>query len=241
MKYYFDLLKNDIKKMSLREHGYYWVLPLVILSILITFYFSGVPTLEEFVCPKENWEWGILENIQLTIILAMFILAIYAFLKKKVTLQKWGFGLIALFAVFIFLEEIDYGAHFAQLIGGEQEIILKQYIPKNIHNQGNNAKLFKRSVYVFMLLLFVIAPFLKLKTENPYIKYLIPKPRIVIVAVLAIIIDLVPRLIVYFGIFEDGGLGTNIGEFSEVIVYHIFLIYLTQLIFENELLLGKKS
>jgi len=92
-----------------------------------------------------------------------------------------------------------------------------------------------------MLLIFVIAPFLKSKIENPYIQYLIPKPRIVIVALLAIVADLVPRLIVTLGILEDGGLGVNIGEFSEIMVYYIFLIYLIQLIFENQLHIEKKK
>ena len=221
--------------MSKKEHTYYWIIPTLLLSVLMVFYFSKIPALVEFVCPKENWEWGILENIQLGIIAFMIILSVYAFLNKKVALQKLGFGFVAFFAVFVFLEEIDYGAHFAQLIGGEEEIILKEYIPHNIHNLGNNAKLFKRSVYLIMLLIFVIAPFLKTRIENPYIQYLIPKPRIVIVAMLAIAADLVPRLIVALEILEDGGLGVNIGEFSEIMVYHIFLIYLIQLIFENQL------
>ena len=227
--------------MSNKEHTYYWIIPTVLLSILMVFYFSGIPALVEFVCPKENWEWGILENIQLGIIAFMFILSVYAFFNKKVRIQKLGFGFIVFFAIFVFLEEIDYGAHFAQLIGGEEEIILKEYIPHNIHNLGNNAKLFKRSVYLIMLLIFVIAPFLKSKIENPYIRYLIPKPRIVIVALLAIVVDLVPRLIVTLGILKDGGLGVNIGEFSEIMVYYIFLIYLIQLIFENQLQIDMKA
>ena len=236
MKSYFELLLSDVKKMSFKEHFFYWILPAVLLSILMVFYFSGVPVLVEIVCPKENWEWGILENIQLAIILAMMVLSFYAFPRKKVPIQKWGFFLIGLFALFVFLEEIDYGAHFDQLIGGEEGTAVSQYIPeRNIHNRGNNAKLFKRSIYFVMALIFVIAPFLKSKFKNPYILYLIPSPRIVIVAILSIVSDLVPRLIVVLEILPDGGLGVNIGEFSEVMVYYIFLIYLIQLIFVNQL------
>ncbi|MDH3243797.1 MAG: hypothetical protein OEM26_04205 [Saprospiraceae bacterium] len=50
----------------------------------------------------------------------------------------------------------------------------------------------------------------------------------------AIIADLVPRLLVELDIFKDGGLDVNIGEFSEIIVYQIFLIYLLQVIYEKD-------
>ncbi|MCW5515666.1 hypothetical protein [Muriicola sp. Z0-33] len=236
MKSYLNLLKSDINKMTRQEHLYYWVIPITVLSILMIFYFSKIPALVEFVCPKENWEWGILENIQLVIIFCILIFAFRSFLKSEDSILKVGFLFISLFAVFVFLEEIDYGEHFAQFLGGEKEEFLSKYIPdKNIHNRGNNAKLFKRSVYLVMGLIFVIAPFLNSKFKHPYLKYLIPKPRIIIVAVLAIISDLVPRLLVGLNILEDGGLGVNIGEFSEIMVYYIFLIYLVQLIYIKQL------
>lgn len=226
------LLKVDINEMSMREHLYYWMLPILVLGILMVFYFSGVPQLVEIVCPTENWEWGILENIQLLIILGIFSLSVYSAMTKQAALQKVGFGFIAFFALFVFLEEIDYGAHFNQLLYGEKRSLLRDLTGVgNIHNQGNNARIFKRSVYGIMALLFVISPFLNSRKLHPIIQYLIPKPRIVIVAILAIVSDLVPRLLVDLEIFEDGGLGTNIGEFSEVMVYTIFLIYLIQIVF----------
>lgn len=221
--------------MSAKQHAFYWIIPTVLLGILMVFYFSGVPTLVEIVSPEENWEWGLLENLQLLIILGIFVVSVYACLSKKAPFLKFGFCFTAFFALFVFMEEIDYGAHFAQLMGQEVDNPLREYIGgTNIHNQGNNAKIFKRSVYLLMALIFVIAPFLKSKIQNPYILYLIPKPRIVIVAVLTIVSDLVPRLIVELGILKDGGLGVNIGEFSEIMVYYIFLIYLLQLLSKNQ-------
>ncbi|WP_149276830.1 hypothetical protein [Pareuzebyella sediminis] len=239
MKSYINILLQDIKKITFKEHLYYWILPLLVLTILMTLYFSGIPQLVQLVCPSENWEWGILENLQLVIILIILIFSIYGFINKKNRILKLGFAFVVVFSVFILLEEMDYGAHFAQLIGGEKEVILKQYIPHNIHNVGNNAKLFKRVVILIMALIFVVAPFMESKVENPYILYLIPKPRIIIIAVLTIAADLIPRLIVAYDIFEDGGLGVNINEFQELMVYYIFLIYLLQLIFDKQLQLKK--
>lgn len=226
---------SDIRNMSRKEHLYYWIVPMIVLGICMVFYFSGIPALAHIICPPGNWEWGFIENLQLLIILAIFVLSARAFTTKKEKLLKWGFGLIALFAIFILLEEMDYGEHWAQLIMGVDKVFAEEFIPiDNLHNRGNNAKIFKRSIYGVMLAIFVIAPFIKSRFKNKYVRYLIPRPRIVLVAALAIITDLVPRIIVLSKWREDGGFGVNIGEFSEVVVYHIFLIYMIQLIYVNK-------
>jgi len=205
------------------------------------FYFSEVPVLVNFIAPKENREWGILENLQLVIIFCIFLLSIYGSFKKARLLQKLGFCFVAFFAIFIFLEEMSYGVHLSQLLGGSEETYLSKYIPNNgIHSQGNNALLFKRTVKIIMALIFVIAPFFKSKIKNPYIRYVIPLPQILILAFLTLLVEYVPRLIVAFELRKDGGLGRNIAEFSEVMVYYIFLIYLIQLIFVNQLQIEKK-
>lgn len=66
---------------------------------------------------------------------------------------------------------MDYGTHFVQLIkGGEKHSYLKDLTGfSNIHNQNDNAKYYKRAVYIVMLLIFVIAPFLRKSINNRYI------------------------------------------------------------------------
>lgn len=218
----------DIKRMSRKEHIYYWILPLLVIGVCVLFYFSGNPTLVAIVCPPLNWEWGILENLQLAILIGIFIVSTRTAFQKKDRILKLGFGLIAVFSVFVFLEEIDYGTHFYQLIKGHERSGIDYHV-KSLHNYGSNAKIIKRSVYLIMALIFVMAPFLKSSLKNPYLKFLLPSPRIILVAILTIASDLVPRLIVTLEIRSDGGLGVNIGEFSEVMVYYIFLLYVIQL------------
>jgi len=226
---------NDIKKMSTKEHSYYWIVPSVLMSVFMIFYFSEVPPLVSLICPPANREWGLLENLQLVIIFCILLLSIYAFLKTTNIIQKLGFIVIGCFTLFIFLEEMDYGKHFAQLIGGQTESYLMQYIPdKSIHGQGNNAINFKRIVKIMIILIFIISPFLKSRIKNPYLQYLIPQARIAIVAVLTIVVLYVPRYIVESGLRKDGGLGRNIAEFSEVMMYYVFLIYLYQLVFVKQ-------
>lgn len=231
-----NILINDIKEMSFRQHLYYWLIPFTILAVFIVFYFSGVPQLVNFICPPTNWEWGILENIQLTIIVFIFGFSIFGVIKNNDLIIKSIFICIAILSIFIFLEEIDYGAHFVQLFKGEKNSFIKDLTGSfNIHNRYDNAKYYKRSVYGIMLFIFVIAPFLANSFKNQRILFLIPQPKILIVAALCIIIDLLPRIIVKFNILQDGGLGVNIGEFSEITVYYIFLIYIYQLVFKNKL------
>ena len=69
----------------------------------------------------------------------------------------------------------------------------------------------------------------------PLLQYLAPKKLIIGTAIITILSDLIPRLTVVLNIREDGGLGTNIGEFSEVMVYYIFALYVYELVFVRHL------
>lgn len=230
-----EILVSDIQKMSLREHLYYWIIPLFVLAICFLFYFSENPQLVSIICPPKNREWGLLENLQLVIISLIFIRSLRTSRKVGNSIVKWGFRAIAVLALFVFLEETDYGAHFGQLIMGNEDSEATRILSfKNVHNLGNNAKIFKRSVYLIMAMTFVIAPFLKPILKNKYVNYILPYPRIIIIALLTIVSELVPRLTVYYNLREDGGLGVNIGEFSEIMVYYIFLIYIIQLSSKQE-------
>ena len=234
-------LTSDLKGMSRKEHFWYWIFPVVLLSVLMAFFFSGVPALVEMVNPKMvhpemNKEWGLLENIQLVVVAVILGVSVYASIEKKPILQKVGFGLISVFALFVFLEEIDYGSHLVEYITGTGKSQLARLTGVyNLHNYApSTAKIFKRSVYVLMLLLFIFAPFLRNSFQNRIITYLIPHPKIVIVALLTIVCEVLARVLVPLNGLQFEELGMDIGEFSEIMVYCVFLIYLWQLIFEKE-------
>lgn len=209
-------------------------------------FFSGVPDLVKLVNPKMvhpemNKEWGLLENIQLVVIAVILGVSVYALIKKEPLLQKVGFGLISLFAVFVFLEEIDYGSHLTQYLTGAGESQLAKVTGVyNIHNYApSTAKIIKRSVYVLMLVLFIIAPFLKNVFQNRILIFLVPRPKIVIVALLTVLCEVAARALVPLNNLKLEELGMDIGEFSEIMVYYVFLIYLWQLVFEKEWVAAK--
>lgn len=222
--------------MKLNEHRKYWILPLCILVPLLIMYFSEVPWAVEIVCPAVDWELGAPENIQLFLLLLIFIVSIYGIRKKEIKLEKLVFVCLAVFTLFVFLEEIDYGLHFLKYFEGHTDTAFRKLTNRvNVHNLGNNAKLFKRSIYPLMGTLFIVTPLLKNRVNHSLLKYLIPNKGIIITAIITILSYIIPRFLVDFNIFKDGGLGVNIGEFSEIMVYYIFLIYLYEIVFKKKL------
>jgi len=222
-----ELLVEDARSMGRREHLWCWVLPSLFTAVALVFYFSGLRPLVQIVCPEENREWGLLENTQLLILVAIGTVALRALRRARLRAWRWGLVLVAAFALLVCLEEMDYGAHFVQLVSGRRESYLDKAIGVyNLHHQGASDKIIKRSAYGIMLLGFVIAPFLSRRLRSPWLLDLVPRPRLVITTAVALLSDLIPRSLVGFGILPDGGLGKNIGEFSEVLVYYVFLLYL---------------
>lgn len=217
-------------------HLRFWIIPLLLLVPLLAMYFSGVKWMQELVCPSINWEFGIVENIQNLLLLMILTINIIAIIKKEKQIEKIVFILLSLFTLFVFLEEIDYGAHFLRYFQGHSDTMFHELTGKaNIHNMGNNAKIFKRSIYPLMLGLFIISPLIINKFKNPIFRYLIPHSWFVITAFITILSYIVPRLLVDLNILEDGGFGVNIGEFSEMMIYYIFFLYLYEVIFEKKL------
>ena len=215
---------------------YYWTLPVIVLVPQIIMYFSGVRWAVEIVCPSINREFGTIENLQLITLLFMAGTSFWAAAKKQNTLERIGFALLGVFSVLVFFEEMDWGAHYAELWYGNKSTVFSDIVGQtNIHNQGDNAKWFKRPVYLIMAALFIFLPYFKEKLGHPIFQYLTPKKLIVGTVIIALLSDLIPRFIVKWGILPDAGLGVNIGEFSEIMVYYTFALYVFEIATEKTL------
>jgi hypothetical protein len=169
-----------VKNLQLR----YWIIPFLTLIVLIGMYFSGVKWAQEIICPTVDWELGIVENIQLALLLLIFIVAVIAVKKKKLKIERFAFLVLSVFSLFVFLEEIDYGNHFLMYFKGQDNTVFSDLTGKlNVHNMGNNAKLFKRSVYPLMGILFMVAPLVRDRISNPLLRYLLPCKWIITTAI----------------------------------------------------------
>jgi len=223
--------------MNRMDHLLLWGAPFAGLLVSLMLYFSGDPTLAGLVAPALNWEWGIIENLQALLVLLMCGLAVKGAIRANDGLIRAGFLFLIIFSVFVFVEEIDYGAHYRHFFTGQKESYLDSLTGTyNLHNQGNNAKLFKRPVYGLICLIFLVSPYIgRLNSRNPlrrlvesnrYFPIIVPLPRMALLVGVLIFADLVPRAVVFSGLREDGGFGVNIGEFSELIMYYLFYRYL---------------
>jgi hypothetical protein len=205
-----------------------------VLLPLLVFYFIGLDWATNIVAPRGSWEVGPIENIQLILLLGIFVLSIIGLIRKKLVLEKVIFLFIGLLSLFVFFEELDYGYHYLVFFEQDGTTPFKEVFgTKNFHNRGNNARLFKRPIYPFMFLLFMVGPYYREKIKNQTLKYLIPAKPIIITAILTLVSYVAPRLLVDFNILEDGGMGVNIGEFSEIMVYYLFFLYLYEIIYER--------
>jgi len=236
---FYKLLKDDLSSMSSKENFWYWIFPCLLLILLMTFYFLGTPFLVELVVPNSNREYGLLENIQLVLILGIIIISFYVIFTGHALLQKLGFVLLGLLAMFIFLEEMDYGDHFIKYFtnGEQRSIYFEKFGEVNVHNQGGDILTYmRRTPYVIIFMLFTIFPFVNKKYFNPIFSYVVPKPRMALMTILFIFAYFTPRLLINYHIFDEGslGIGGNIGEFTEMIVYYIFLMYTYHLVIDKK-------
>lgn len=190
----------------------YLVIPVGVSLALMTMYFSNSVVLQRIVCPKPppmfpgSWcEFGLLENLENALVLAIFAAACIGAAWKRLRVERTGFALLALFAIFVFLEEIDYGLHFYRYLTHDHDFEwflpfsewpahLKSSIdittaPFNLHNRCDVTKIMKQVVIVLIVLLFVVAPFVGPRLKNRWARYLSPDKYAIFTAIAMLLLS----------------------------------------------------
>lgn len=212
-------------------------IPVGINLLLVGMYFSGIPFLQHIVVPdmpyvKQQREFGLLENLQNIYLLAMAGMAAYAIKTKPYVWEKIAGVIYFLFACFVFLEEIDYGLHWIEYLN---DTPITEALPnddRNWHNDGQRTSIMKDLVTLSCAILFVIAPFALKNRTHKLIRYLLPV-RQYAAGFLGIV--LVSRLAHFL---SDQGLGAdgirqNIGEFRELGMYYLYMVWSFTVIFQR--------
>ncbi|MFC1746618.1 hypothetical protein ACFL35_21680 [Candidatus Riflebacteria bacterium] len=221
-----------VKNLDLHRHFYYWILPGLITLPMVFLYFSGIPIAEELIAPAINRELGLLENAENIIIIAIIVVAIIGFRRKTIYVERAAFVFIALFSLFIFLEEIDYGLHYYEFLMKKPE---KQQIKiRNIHNIGEITDIIKGVVDATIILFFVFGPFVLQKIKHPVIRYLVPDVCTVGTALSMVAVSKFAHLLDSMGLNQNGSLDKNISEFREFFIYYLFLVYLVEIVFRRK-------
>lgn len=223
---------------------YIWI-PLLVNLLLIGCYFSGFALLQEIIAPvfvgvveKHSREFGILELLQNILLICVICLLI----KSVATRTQWAHKLFFMTGflafIFLFLEEIDYGIHYAEFIC---DCRLSETEVRSWHNQSHdgvqNGTKIKRANDLVVLVWFVFIPLLGL--IQPVGRWLMRIPILPGKWLIAtLFVGLLCSKFAHF--LDDNGYGyldgrqgslyKNISEFREATLYYVYLLYALALV-----------
>lgn len=215
------------------------VVPVTTGLVLQAMYFSGVAALEQLIVPEmegmhlNTWrEFGLLESLQNLLLLGIIGVAVAGVLRVSARWQKAVFGVIAAFAAFIFLEEIDYGLHYYEYVSGiESESAAES---RNWHNVGKRTSIMKRLVDAGAVLWFFVVPLATARVRAPKVRYFLPSRWYAVTVVCAWLLSELAHLLNDAGLNPDGNIRSNISEFREINTYYLPLVYLSELVFVRD-------
>jgi len=216
----------------------YLIIPILISLSFVWGYFSGDLDIQELVAPRINREYGILENLQNLILLALIFLTVYGLIRKRFRFERVILVCVLAGSIFLLLEEMDYGRnHYRYLIGNPIDNRLEDgergNIDWNIHNQGNLNQIFKQSLDQGLIAFFVIFSLVTWKSTNRMIRYLRPDHWFILTMVAMLAVSRYSKALNKAGLGMDGALRSNTAEFRELIVYYVFLVFLLTFIFRR--------
>ena len=234
-----------MQSFSFRQHFFYWILPSVVTLSCTLIYFYNLFGLEDFIAPRLNREFGLIENIQLVLLILIFITALKGVRLRRDKIEKYGFLAIAILTAWIFLEEIDYGLHYYDYLTGKDQITKVVVFDKevrNIHNNGPMQNLFKLTAYGIIALFFVVLPFLseKHRRKYPLLNLISPSKLMIAPATCMLILNQIALYLYHQFNTPTSALTANVSEFEEIMIYYILLLYFREIVKKPQGLLSQK-
>ncbi|MFO7973722.1 MAG: hypothetical protein R6V12_03725 [Candidatus Hydrogenedentota bacterium] len=256
--------------MRIRKVIIYLIVPIGVSLLLNIMYFSGNIVLQRIVVPNlpplplQDWrEFGLLENLQHLLLLAIIMTAAYGTYRKRWKWERLGFALLSLGTLFVFLEEIDYGTVYHDYLTSDHDF--EWFMPRSewspdllgelsqeesfsVHNQFKLTRIFKHVGDTLLVLIFGIVPLVAWRVDNRWLTYLAPDRF----AVLTLIAIFVLRNITHaLGDWEAsiiaqaaesgvsierelGAISKNLSEFRELNLYYLYFVHAVTLVFMRE-------
>lgn len=221
------------------------VIPAVISLGLMALYFSGIETLQSIVAPSieglhpfSRREFGALEMMQNLVLLSIIFVLVESLIRSPLPYVKLACTVLCTGFIFLFLEEIDYGAHWVELLTGQQLPLSPHAWDRNIHNRLTASGVqygsyMKDAAKLLVVLLFVAAPFLLRRSGLAAVHLLRPSRWMAATAVLMVVLSLLAHELDQAGLSiingSPGNLEYNISEFRELNLYYLFLLYFVDL------------
>jgi hypothetical protein len=196
------------------------ILSMLISCVLVLAYFSGSEPLRDLVASPLNREFGLLEHLQAALLLITAAGGVVGFRRAGNGVEKAVCTLVIVGAVFILLEEIDFGLHYWEYLFGESG--LKTL---NIHNQEGNLPVVKTGSDVLTIVLFVLIPLAAWRLSDPRLTYFVPDRLIAITVLAGFAVSQLAHFLEDAGLYPDGPLNHNVSEFRETFTYYAFMLY----------------
>lgn len=205
----------------------YGILPALTAAALVGAYFSGVPPLMSLVALPGQREYGVLENLQNLLLILIAVRAWRAARREaSPRLRIAGRGL-ALFAVFVLMEEIDWGDHYYATITGEKYLEGELF---NLHNKGEVTGWTKRIVDLGVVLGFVIVPLFLRERVPVRLRAWVPDPHSLLTILVGVAASRSAHYLEDHGWPNNEALRSNISEFREVFLYWLAWLYLGEIV-----------
>ena len=224
---------SSVKKTSLKKITVFLLIPGIGSALLIAAYFSGTPWLRAIISPSINREYGLLENLQLLMLLIIIACAAFGIVIKRTRTEKTIMAVILAASLFMFLEEFDYGLHYYRLLTGNPLVDSETEKFINVHNIGEASPKFKLVGDLTLIVLFIVFPLFFSRSRNRLLRYLTPDRFFILTVILMFVISRIAHVLEDGGVGGAGSLHGSISEFRELLTYYVFALYFFELVFRR--------
>ena len=207
----------EIRRPSTRARAaLYAVVPLLLVGGMVLLYHSP---LRSVVAPDDNKEFGLLEMLQNVVLLAVAGVAFAGFLRKPHAWERMLLLLVFGGALFMLLEETDYGFQF---VSDE---------PVNLHESPGVEISLEHLARFGGLVFFGGFAIVFAESRRPVLRYLAPD-RWAVATILLVTAcwEIAIRLPV-----QEGSLVGHELEFAELGVYYLVLLYVWDFVFRRSI------
>jgi hypothetical protein len=220
-------IAQSLKTMEWQHHLLYWGYPLILSFILMMFYFQGQNWMQELAASSYNREFGLVENTQNVLLIFTSYMAFRLLRIRNSGWLKLAYVLIFLTALFVFLEEIDYGQHYINYINNPDAD--QNRINPNIHNIPNVNNQLRLFFYCLIAIFIIILPYFSSSTLPSLLMHFVPDIRLQLTILAFLVISKMAGIFNNLSHFTNMALNGNISEFEELPLYYLFLVYVYEL------------
>ena len=213
----------------------YGLIPLLTGLTLVAAYFSGVDPLMNLVARRGQREYGAVENLQNLLLILIAVRAWRAAGLETAPRMRYLGRALSVFAVFVLMEELDWGDHYYRSLTGKQYVEGELF---NLHNKGEVNEWTKRIVDAGLVIGFALVPLFLASRFPARLQAWIPDRHSVLTLVTSLLVSKTAHLLEDGGWPNNGAFRNNISEFREIFVYWLAWLYLGEIVLRRRMAQG---